>query len=512
MGRTSVGRICGETGFSSFKFEVTDTSLERMEYVKAWHESDNWILAQVLDIKKKNPSTKEKKEFDQSKEKVIAKADIIGYRDNRGLLRSPKTPLSPGDEVFKSDKDLIENTLGIDRGHVFLGKLDGSDLGVKLDANELVQKHCSILARTGSGKSYTCGVVIEELLEDNVPVVIIDPHGEFHSLKKPNQSKKQKERMDEFGIKPKGFSSQVNVFSPDPSFGKHLKLDGSNLEAREIMNLLPTSPTNTQQGILYQAIKDLKKREDDYSLKGILRTVKSSERQAKWNLINQLELIHDLDIFSDEPTPIDSLVNEGEASVINLKGVRPEIQELVAARICSDLFRARKLENVPPAMLVVEESHTFAPERGFKKSISSDIMRTIASEGRKFGLGLTVVSQRPARVDKNVLSQCNTQVILKVTNPNDLNAIKKGVEGLNSEMQDEIKSLPTGVALLVSNDIEKPVFVDVRVRKTSHGGEAVQVINKKQSSGRKKEAGMSKGKFEGDDESSGGMIDKIFGK
>lgn len=508
MGRTSVGRIHGETGFNNFSFKVEDSSLERMDYVKTWHESDNWVLAQVLDIKKRNPSSKKKKEFDASKEKVMAKADIIGYRDNRGLLRSPKTPLSPGDEVFKADKDLIENTLGIDRGHIFLGKLEGSDLEVKLDANELVQKHCSVLARTGSGKSYTCGVLIEELLEDNVPVIVIDPHGEFHSLTKPNDSKKQRNRMDEFGVEPRGYSSKVNVFSPEAQIGDPLKLDGSNLEAREIMNILPTNPTNTQQGILYQAIKDLKKREEDYTLKDILRTVKSSDRQAKWNLINQLELIYELDIFSEEPTPINSLIEEGEASIINLKGVRPEIQELVAARVCSDLFYARKVDEVPPAMLVVEESHTFAPERGFKKSISSEIMRTIASEGRKFGLGLTVVSQRPARVDKNVLSQCNTQIILKVTNPNDLDAIKKGVEGLNSEMQDEIKSLPTGVALLVSNDIEKPVFVDVRVRKSSHGGEAVEVI------GDAKKKTSQKGKTTNSRESSdsGGMMDKIFGK
>lgn len=513
MGRSSVGRTCGETGFNSFKFKVEDSSLKRMDYVKAWHESDNWVLGQILDIKKKNPSSKKSRDFDASEEKVIAKADIIGYRDDRGLLRSPKTPLSPGDEVFEADKKLIKSSLGINRGHVFLGKLEGSDLDVKLDANELVQKHCSVLARTGSGKSYTCGVVVEELLEDDVPVVIIDPHGEFHSLKKPNRSKKQKERMDEFNIEAKGFSSDVNVFSPNPSFGKPLKLDGSNLEAREIMNILPTSPTNTQQGILYQAIKDLKKREDNYSLKDILRTVKSSERQAKWNLINQLELIHDLDIFSEEPTPIDNLVDNGEASIINLKGTRPEIQELVAARVCSDLFGARKREDVPPAMLVIEEAHNFAPERGFKKSISSEIMRTMASEGRKFGLGLTVVSQRPARVDKNVLSQCNTQIILKVTNPNDLNAIKKGVEGLNSEMQDEIKSLPTGIALLVSNDIEKPVFVDVRVRKSSHGGEAVEVIEESGggSSYRKGKGGSRKGSGESD-ESKKSMMDKIFGK
>ncbi len=479
-----------------------------MNYVKVWHESENWVLGQVLDINKENPTHNSSEEFDPSEEKVKANASIIGYRDERGLLKTPKTPLSPGDEVYKANKRLIKESLGIERGRIHIGNLDGTDLKVKLDANELVQKHCSILARTGSGKSYTCGVIIEELIENNVPVVIIDPHGEFHSIKEKNKSKRQRARMDEFGVSPKGYSS-TEVYSPEPDLGKPLRLNGINLGAREIMNLLPTNLTNTQTGILYKAVKELNSRKGNYSLEDIIRTVKGSDSSAKWNLVTQLELISELKIFSGRFTKPDELVNPGSATIINLKGVNPDIQEMIVTRICTDIFRSRKNEEIPPAMLVVEEAHNFAPERGFKSAVSTDILRMIASEGRKFGLGLTVVSQRPARVDKNVLSQCNTQIILKVTNPNDLNAIKKGVEGLDSEMQDEIKSLPTGVALLVSNGIEKPIFVDIRVRRSKHGGGAVDVtrrVGKSDKRTKKKNEWKSKTK----DDSS--IMDKIFGK
>jgi hypothetical protein len=96
-------------------------------------------------------------------------------------------------------------------------------------------------------------------------------------------------------------------------------------------------------------------------------------------------------------------------------------------------------------------------------------MRKIASEGRKFGLGIGVISQRPARIDKNVLSQCNTQFILRVTNPNDLKAISKSFEGINSEVESMIKSLPPGVCFTLGN--EYPVMTSVRTRKSKHGGE-----------------------------------------
>ncbi|MEM2572758.1 MAG: ATP-binding protein, partial [Archaeoglobaceae archaeon] len=126
-------------------------------------------------------------------------------------------------------------------------------------------------------------------------------------------------------------------------------------------------------------------------------------------------------------------------------------------------------------------------------------LRAIASEGRKFGLGLMVISQRPARVDKNVISQCNTQIIMKITNPNDLNAIKKGIEGITSEMIEEVKRLPPGYAVVVSSGIDMPIVVRIRVRKSAHS-EAVKVVEseveevprKSQDSGEKKRGFFSK--------------------
>jgi hypothetical protein len=169
-------------------------------------------------------------------------------------------------------------------------------------------------------------------------------------------------------------------------------------------------------------------------------------------------------------------MQKGKATIIDLKGVPPDIQSMVVAKLCEILFEARKKDQIPPGMMVVEEAHNFAPERGYSKSSSSEILRTIASEGRKFGLGMMVISQRPARIDKNVLSQCGTQVIMKVTNPNDLKSISKGLEGVNSYVEEELLRLPPGIAMLVSNDIERPVLVDVRVRRSKHGGESVNVL------------------------------------
>ena len=161
-------------------------------------------------------------------------------------------------------------------------------------------------------------------------------------------------------------------------------------------------------------------------------------------------------------------------TIVNLKGTPPELSELIVNRICTALFELRKVNAVPPMMLVVEEAHNFCPQQG--TVASSKIFRTIAAEGRKFGLGLAIISQRAAKIDKNVLSQCNTQIILKVTNPNDLKAISGSVEGLTASMADEIQRLPIGVAMCVGGGIQMPLIVEVRPRESRHGGESVTVI------------------------------------
>jgi hypothetical protein len=249
-----------------------------------------------------------------------------------------------------------------------------------------------------------------------------------------------------------------------------------NLTAKELSEAFPNNFTSTHMGILYEAIDKIKAEMNSYTLDEIIFEVKNNDSKAKWNVISFLEEIRETGILSTNPTSIENLVQPGKASIIDFKGVAPAIQSMIVARLCSTLFEARKMNTIPPGMLVVEEAHNYAPEKGFSKTLSSDVLRTIASEGRKFGLGMMVISQRPARVDKNILSQCGTQIIMKVTNPNDLKAISKGLEGVSSYVEEELMRLPPGVAMLVSTDIERPILVDIRVRKSKHGGESVNVM------------------------------------
>ncbi|MFB6181158.1 MAG: LAGLIDADG family homing endonuclease, partial [Candidatus Nanohalobium sp.] len=328
-----------------------------------------------------------------------------------------------------------------------------------------VREHHNFVAGTGgilSHNSYLTGVLVEEMLDKDMPVIILDPHGEYSSLQRPNPERTGRE-AEAFNVKEYSPNTDIN------SEALPLQFSSKNLGKKELMTLIPDSLTNSQMGVLYNALKRLKEKEGDYTLLDIEDAVSQEDSTAKWNLLNYLEQLEESGLFDPDPVSLEGLVEPGRATVINLKAVEPDSAEMTAYLLAKKLFDLRKKDMIPPFLMVMEEAHNFVPEKGFGKAVSNDILRKIASEGRKFGLGLGVISQRPARIDKNVLSQCNTQFILRVTNPNDLKAISKSFEGITSEVESMIKSLPPGVSFVLGNDY--PVMTDVRQRKSEHGGE-----------------------------------------
>jgi len=481
-----VGYIYGDVGSTEFNFAVNGSNLRKFDYIYAPHKEGN-MLAQVMDIRQRSDL-----KFDDAtlmtrggelrpvNTSLSAFADVIGYRDKKGLLQSPRTPFSAGTAIMIANEDLIRHVLGLSASKengAYIGLLKGHDLKVFLNIDALVQKHICILAKTGGGKSYACGVLIEELLKHKIPMVIIDTHGEYHSLTQSNKNRKDKKNMERYGIKPRDYAGQINEYSPIGSKGniKHLTLNGMNLEAREIIDLLSAKLSGPQVGVLYQAIKELKEYKSVYNIRDIIDSVARSKSNARWNVIASLESLDSIGVFSENGTEPSELVKKGKCTTINMKGVAPDIQDVVVARLTKELFDNRKLGKIPPFLLVVEEAHNYCPERGFGNAVSSNILRTVASEGRKFGMGLCIVSQRPAKVDKNIISQCNTNIILKVTNPNDLKAIINSVEGLTNQTYNEIQRLPIGVAMISGAGLQMPVMTEIRTRETSHGGKSVEI-------------------------------------
>jgi uncharacterized protein len=477
-----VGVIFGTVGTAEFNARLIG-DIDKMEYVMVKHAQHGWTLGQIIDVQRKTDLTVEKaKRISDGctvdiDEIVIAKVNVSGYRDDRNLLQVPRSPFKAGDIVFRARDELIKEVIGLKENTptgAYLGLLFGHDIRIEVDINSMVQKHVCILAKTGGGKSFLCGDLIEELMKHDVTVMVIDPHGEYGAMRDVGSKPKG---AREFHVEPRGFGDKIMEFATDTTANKDakpLKFTLANIEARDLLALTQIKNGKTFLTALRRAIDSVKSVKKDYGLKEIIAMLESEEDANNNSLIAELEYLNEVNIFAPQGTKIDELVQKGKMTIINLRGTPPDIAELIVNRIASALFELRKLGKVPPMMLVCEEAHNWCPQQGL--SASSKILRTIAAEGRKFGLGLTIISQRAAKIDKNVLSQCNTQMILKVTNPNDLKAITNSLEGIAAGMDEEIQRLPIGVALIVGGNIQNPLFIEVRPRESRHGGESVEII------------------------------------
>ena len=159
----------------------------------------------------------------------------------------------------------------------------------------------------------------------------------------------------------------------------------------------------------------------------------------------------------------------GKVTIIDLSiDMEEHIRRIFAGAVMEKLFKARKEKKIPPLVVIVEESHRFAPQE--EDTYSKMVMRRIAREGRKFGISIGVVSQRIVGLDKDVISQCGTKIILRIDSKTDLDYLRPYIGLASEEDIKRIPYLPTGVAIVTGVATRYPVLTAIRPRKSKHGG------------------------------------------
>lgn len=168
-----------------------------------------------------------------------------------------------------------------------------------------------------------------------------------------------------------------------------------------------------------------------------------------------------------EPLPNDrkKLVNYGQISIISLAGYTDEFRATIYSIIADDIFEAKlKNELTYPVLLLLEEAHNFAP--GKPNTIAEQnaitVTKQIAQEGRKFGVGLMLISQRPSRLDETTLAMCNSYIIMRMLNPADQSFVRKVIESLGEEETKMLPDLDVGEAILSGQFTSFPILVKMK--------------------------------------------------
>ena len=163
-------------------------------------------------------------------------------------------------------------------------------------------------------------------------------------------------------------------------------------------------------------------------------------------------------------------IDKSNVTIIDLSAIPFEVLSIVVSLLSRIIFdfafhyskikHAEAKVNDIPFMLVCEEAHNYIPKNGGAEyAASKHSIERIAKEGRKYGLNLMVVSQRPSEVSETIFSQCNNFIVLKLTNINDQNCIKNLLPDNNASLVDVLPTLSAGECLVVGDAVPLPAVI-----------------------------------------------------
>ncbi|WP_148881968.1 ATP-binding protein [Thermococcus aciditolerans] len=531
VGNGAVGIVFGESSTDHFTFIVNPRNeLPRFgEFLVVKNRDGDEVLALLKSIRninwlmeagrgsydyvEKTVNVFSKGVLDKS-EAILATAKVLGVlrRHDGEFLTKPapnRVPIKPGEKVYLARDEDLQKIFS--EGHIRLGRLIAREnIEVGLDANKLVSRHFAVLAVTGAGKSNTIAVLTKELVSNvNATVVILDPHGEYRRLSWPGARVHPiKATIDPGRIRLSEFATLLGI------------AENASLQRRFLGLVYRTVREEMRRkGQVVGGIAFIHEMEDKieewirvyentddkiihyYDEKGIEtpRKIQSRDIEA---LIRLKDYLSELRAnFGEFISPVNVLseIRPGMVNVIDLSGMEEEQMITLASFVLRGILKNRidyvkgvrtndralvreVSERYPaltrPVLIIVEEAHIFAP-RG-EKNPATLWLGKIAREGRKFGVGLGIVSQRPKKLDDDILSQTNTKIILKLVEPNDQRYVQQASEQISEDLLSDIASLGVGEAVLVGYAITIPAMVKIysfeRDMNGHYGGGDIDIV------------------------------------
>ncbi len=372
-----------------------------------------------------------------------------------------------------------------------------------------------------SGKSYTLGVIAEELsnlpkeASQNIASLIFDTMGIYWTTKYKNE--KDKGLLQEWGLKSKNLN--VKIFVPFGHFDRYLEkgipvderlaLDINELNAEDWIITFGLDIVSPVAVIIERAITKLKKGKD-YDIDELVSEIDKDEktpRETKNAAIGLFEAAKTWGIFAgkdEEPTQVKDLVYAGGTVVLDLSvynsigafNVRALAISLISRKIFNSRMDQRKDEEVesvargldysskiekkenPLVWMFIDEAHEFLPLGS--KTIATDALVQLLREGRQPGISLVLATQQPGQIHRDVMTQSDIVIAHRVTSEPDVQALNYIMQSyLIENVKKYMDDLPTlkGSAILLDDNSERIYSIRMRPRFTWHGGEAPTAIS-----------------------------------
>jgi DNA helicase HerA-like ATPase len=285
---------------------------------------------------------------------VVKCLGIIKFKDEKfnkiDKIERMTYPASPGREVYIVEEALLNNFIGFDEENgLKMGKLKVTNTDARINMNRLLNKHFAVLSISGGGKSYLTSVLIEELLnrkeDSGTPAIILfDVHGEYTYLKDISELKYKVSIQDISYF-------QISVPQMSVYFFKKYQEEISNVQIRELSKYI-------------KELKKEKNRKGRYNISDIIEFIENQSegnKNTRQALIGWLSDLEHLTLFGSQENPVlDKIVKKQEITIFNLKKeISIRKKQIIIDYICNRLFKLRRLDKVPPFLLIIEEAHQF---------------------------------------------------------------------------------------------------------------------------------------------------------
>ena len=420
-----------------------------------------------------------------TRDELICKVIILGFTFKNNLKLMPLNyPVRPAATVSYPSSEDVEALLISDLGSkhpLFIGSLLARDaVKIRIDADNLVSRHVSIFGMSGSGKTVMVRRIMDELLKKQYPMVVLDIHGDYLGF-----IQKQKKLYPNNEVKL--FYPNLSVSSEDKeiiytlieklgnsltdpqkdflsSLLEKVKYEGGSLlkyieilayKAREYASESSTAFKNIRPASMYVAAR---------SLGQVAKKLKNME-QTNFRHRQKMSNLK-FEELPDPATEPEKIIAKGQLSILYLKGYENLPASAIVSILLENLFKHRQEveEEIPPFLTIIEEAHNFIPSRSENKDNipSVETIRKVITEGRKFGTGVMIISQRPSRLDETIASQCNSQIIFRMVNQKDQRATTRDSETLSVDDSKQLPNLANGQGIISGQVVNFSLPVQIK--------------------------------------------------
>ncbi|HEX6075155.1 MAG TPA: ATP-binding protein [Micromonosporaceae bacterium] len=331
-------------------------------------------------------------------------------------------------------------------------------------------RHTFLCGQSGSGKTYSLGVLLERVLaETSLRVVILDPNSDYVGLPRIREDA-DRHLVERFA----GIADQIMVWRNDPAAEHPLRLRFADLDPAAQAAVLGLDPIRDREE--YAVLVDLlRHREHGKPLIGraeqLLEADVTGAPQLGMRAVNLGVL--DWRVWSpDLPSLVDELRNPAARCVVVDLGSLDTVPErrLVADAVLSTLWESRLSRQ--PCLIVLDEAHNICPTDPPDElsRLSTNRALQIAAEGRKYGRYLLVATQRPHKVPENLVSQCDNLVLLRMNSQADLADVAGLLSFVPPGLMAGVTSFRMGEALVAGRLLPQPAYLRIGRRVSEEGG------------------------------------------